>query len=85
MLVLRLFKDKYSEYYVCVCEFGFTFPPCKTSRFSDRARGIKLRKEEGEAVAGYFSNIGDGNVAHHIWGESPLATGERISDDGNEK
>lgn len=34
-----------------------------------RARAIKYRQENSEAVGGFFSQIGDLYVVHHLWGE----------------
>lgn len=35
----------------------------------NRARAIKYRQENDEAVGGFFSQIGDLYVVHHLWGE----------------
>lgn len=35
----------------------------------NRARAIKYRQENNEAVGGFFSQIGDLYVVHHLWGE----------------
>ena len=34
-----------------------------------RARAIKYRQENNEAVGGFFSQIGDLYVVHHLWGK----------------
>ena len=36
---------------------------------SNRARAIKYRQENNEPVGGFFSQIGDLYVVHHLWGE----------------
>lgn len=33
-----------------------------------RARAIKYRQENQEAVGGFFSQIGELYVVHHLWG-----------------
>ncbi|KAK3743393.1 hypothetical protein QZH41_011308, partial [Actinostola sp. cb2023] len=33
-------------------------------------RAIKLRQKDNEAVGGFFSQIGELYMVHHIWGES---------------
>ena len=38
----------------------------------NRARAIKYRQENNEAVGGFFSQIGDLYVVHHLWGEYML-------------
>lgn len=35
----------------------------------NRARAINHRQENDEAVGGFFSQIGDLYVVHHLWGE----------------
>lgn len=35
----------------------------------NRARAIKYRQENNEAVGGFFSQIGDLYAVHHLWGE----------------
>lgn len=35
----------------------------------NRARAISHRQENNEAVGGFFSQIGDLYVVHHLWGE----------------
>lgn len=35
----------------------------------NRARAIRYRQENNEAVGGFFSQIGDLYVVHHLWGE----------------
>lgn len=41
-----------------------------------RARAIKYRQENQEAVGGFFSQIGELYVVHHLWGKggSPWGT-----------
>ena len=34
-----------------------------------RARGIKSRREENEAIGGFFSHIGELYNVHHLWGK----------------
>jgi hypothetical protein len=34
-----------------------------------RAKGLKYRQEKEEAVAGFFSHIGELYNVHHLWGE----------------
>nr|XP_002127411.1 protein NipSnap homolog 1 [Ciona intestinalis] len=36
------------------------------------ARGIRARQENSEAVGGFFSEIGDLNVVHHLWAYEDL-------------
>ncbi|CAK8693956.1 unnamed protein product [Clavelina lepadiformis] len=36
------------------------------------ARGIRARQESSEAVGGFFSEIGDLNVVHHLWAYEDL-------------
>lgn len=36
--------------------------------YETRAQGIKFRQEQNEAVAGYFSNIGEQYLVYHFWG-----------------
>lgn len=36
-----------------------------------RARAIKYRQENQEAVGGFFSQIGELYVVHHLWGRLP--------------
>ncbi|XP_050408010.1 protein NipSnap isoform X2 [Patella vulgata] len=38
------------------------------------ARGIQQRQTNNEPVAGFFSQMGDLNFAHHIWGYKDLQT-----------
>ncbi|XP_041347861.1 protein NipSnap-like [Gigantopelta aegis] len=38
------------------------------------ARGIQQRQTNNEPVAGFFSQMGQVNVAHHIWGYKDLQT-----------
>lgn len=37
--------------------------------FYNRARAIKYRQENNEAVGGFFSQIGHLYVVYHLWGE----------------
>ena len=37
--------------------------------FFVRAKGIQYRHEQNEAVAGFFSHVGDLYQCHHIWGQ----------------
>lgn len=39
------------------------------SLHSTRARAIKYRQENQEAVGGFFSQIGELYVVHHLWGK----------------
>lgn len=41
---------------------------------TNRARAIKYRQENDEAVGGFFSQIGDLYVVHHLWGECVAAS-----------
>ena len=34
-----------------------------------RARAIEFRQQNSEAVGGFFSQIGDLYMVHHLWGE----------------
>lgn len=38
-----------------------------------RAKGIGNRQANNEAVGGFFSEIGDLNVVHHLWGKNETA------------
>jgi len=38
-----------------------------------RAKGVKHRQAGKEAVAGFFSHIGEGYNVHHMWGEWQVA------------
>lgn len=43
---------------------------CSTLSAISRARAIKYRQENQEAVGGFFSQIGELYVVHHLWGRS---------------
>lgn len=45
------------------------FAPLKIKMSPNRARAINHRQENNEAVGGFFSQIGDLYVVHHLWGE----------------
>lgn len=36
--------------------------------FSQRARAIRFRQDSNEAVGGFFSQIGQLYMVHHLWG-----------------
>lgn len=41
----------------------------KTPSLSCRARAIRFRQDSNEAVGGFFSQIGQLYMVHHLWGK----------------
>ncbi|KAF6028025.1 NIPSNAP1 [Bugula neritina] len=44
------------------------------------ARGLKYRQQNGEAVCGFFSHIGDLNMCHHLWSYKSLQSRKETRD-----
>ena len=42
---------------------------CALTALVNRARAIEFRQQNSEAVGGFFSQIGDLYMVHHLWGE----------------
>lgn len=55
--------------FISCCRKNSGFKVAK-SFLLDRARAIKYRQENNEAVGGFFTQIGELYVVHHLWGMS---------------